>query len=111
MTNQQKATLLTDPLWLYRVHVMSYSVQYDAVGGRRDRDGLKFTSARASRYPAQLNFIFAQAIVEATIPDVNEVCPRSIEDPEWICGWEAQRDANGRSCWAAIIDSDQLMGP
>ena len=84
---------------------------HDTVGGTRDKDGVKFTSARASRYPAQLNFIFAQAIVEATMPEADEVYPRSIEDPEWISGWEAQRDASGRSYWTAIIDSDQLMGP
>ena len=39
---------------------------HDPVGGKRDKDGVKFTSAQASRYPAQLNFIFAQAIAEST---------------------------------------------
>ena len=84
---------------------------HDAVGGRRDKDGVKFTSAQASQYPAQLNFIFAQAIAEATTPSIDGVCPRSTEDPEWISGWEVQRDREGRSYRTAIIDSDQLMGP
>ena len=77
----------------------------------RDEDGIKFTSAKASRYPAQLNFILARAITEATVTYVVDTCPRSVEDPEWISGWEIQRDRAGRSYWAAIIDSDELMGP
>ena len=77
----------------------------------RDEDGIKFTSAKASRYPAQLNFILARAITEATVAYVDETYPRSAEDPEWISGWEIQRDRVGRSYWTAIIDSDQLMGP
>ena len=84
---------------------------HNAVGGVRDEDGIKFTSAKASRYPAQLNFILARAITEATVTYVDETCPRSAEDPEWISGWEIQRDWVSRSYWTARIDSDQLMGP